>query len=125
VRVHTTDRIIESRTAILAADPESENAWLGTKIGSGKKLRAACLDVALDRLPEPGVAAAAQAQAQRVQVESFVRLDPVVVQAPPSIQVNVTGQINGPVNGSGTIPLSTNAPRGQASSSPVAPPVSK
>jgi TP901 family phage tail tape measure protein len=75
--------------------------------------------------PAPGVAAAAQAQAQRVQVESFVRLDPVVVQAPPSIQVNVTGQINGPVNGSGTIPLSTNAPRGQASSSPVAPPVSK
>lgn len=53
VRLHTTDRIIESRTAILAADPESENAWLGTKIGSGKKLRAACLDVALDRLPEP------------------------------------------------------------------------
>ncbi len=65
---------------------------------------------------------ATSGQAQRVQVESSVRLDPIQIQAPPSIDVRVTGTINGNVQGSGKVPLSATAPRGQATSNPIAPP---
>lgn len=85
------------------------------------------------RGPEPGYIAdndnagrfassgLANAAAQRVMVESTVRttIDPIVVQAPNSIQVQITGTVNGPVSGTGSIPMTTNSPRGQSAAEPI------
>lgn len=55
--------------------------------------------------------AAVAAQAQRIQVDSRVKVDPIQLNVPPSITVNVTGP---GISGTGSIPLSSSAPRGQA-----------
>lgn len=71
-------------------------------------------------------ASASNAAAQRVMVESTVRttIDPIQVQAPSSIEVRVTGTVNGQVNGTGSIPITTSSPRGQSAADPIAPKVS-
>lgn len=47
------------------------------------------------------------------------KLDPIQVTAPASITVNVTGTVNGAVQGSGQVPISATAPRGQTSATTV------
>lgn len=58
-----------------------------------------------DRIP--------QAAAERLQIESQIKgqIDPLQVHADP-IQVIVSGQVNGPVSGTGSGQLQSNAPRG-------------
>lgn len=64
-------------------------------------------------LPEANPNRIPQAAAERLQIESQIKgqIDPLQVHAEP-ITVNVTGQVNGPVSGTGTGALTTNAPRG-------------
>lgn len=54
-----------------------------------------------------------QAAAERLQIESQIKgqIDPLQVHADP-ITVHVTGQVNGPVSGTGSGQLQSNAPRG-------------
>lgn len=54
-----------------------------------------------------------QAAAERLQIESQIKgqIDPLQVHADP-IQVIVSGQVNGPVSGTGSGQLQSNAPRG-------------
>lgn len=68
-------------------------------------------------LPSPNPDRIPQAAAERVQIESTIRgeIAPLQVTATP-ITVHVTGQVNGPVTGTGSGSLSTNAPRGVSTS---------
>lgn len=68
-------------------------------------------------LPAPNPDRIPQAAAERVQIESTIRgeIAPLQVTATP-ITVHVTGQVNGPVTGTGSGSLSTNAPRGVSTS---------
>lgn len=67
--------------------------------------------------PAPNPDRIPQAAAERVQIESTIRgeIAPLQVTATP-ITVHVTGQVNGPVTGTGSGSLSTNAPRGVSTS---------
>lgn len=71
----------------------------------------------LPPLPAPNPDRIPQAAAERVQIESTIRgeIAPLQVTATP-ITVHVTGQVNGPVTGTGSGSLSTNAPRGVSTS---------
>lgn len=77
-------------------------------------------------LPAPNPNRIPEAAAERIRVESQIRgeIAPLQVTATP-IEVRVTGQVNGPLNGTGSGSLSTNAPRGvstsEAGSSVVSP----
>ena len=55
---------------------------------------------------------------REITVRSEIKSD-VTVTAPNSITVNVTGQVNGPVQGLSSIPLSATAPRGQTTATEV------
>lgn len=77
-------------------------------------------------LPAPNPNRIPEAAAERIRVESQIRgeIAPLQVTATP-IEVRVTGQVNGPISGTGSGSLSTNAPRGvstsEAGSSAVSP----
>lgn len=80
-----------------------------------------------NRLSAAGNAHAAVAAAkQRITAEVKVRTEvgPITIN-PSTINVKVTGQINGPVQGAGSGPISATAPRGRATAEPAAPKVSQ
>ena len=64
-------------------------------------------------LPERNPNSIPQAAAERLQIESQIKgqIDPLQIHADP-IQVIVSGQVNGPVSGTGSGQLQSNAPRG-------------
>lgn len=74
--------------------------------------------------PASGAAGSlANGAAQNVNVRTT--LDPIEVKIPAGVTIHVTGTVNGPVAGSGNLPMSATAPRGQTMSEPAAPAVPK
>ncbi|MDX2308085.1 MAG: hypothetical protein NW216_07600 [Hyphomicrobium sp.] len=61
-----------------------------------------------------------QSEAER-DISVRTSLDPIKITVPQSIDVNVRGQVNGPLTGSGSIPVGATAPRGKSTAAPAAP----
>lgn len=55
-----------------------------------------------------------QGEAQR-EITVRTTLDPIKVEVPPSVEVRVTGTVNGSVEGKGSISMKAEAPRGESS----------